>query len=269
MFRFYERLLALTLFAIISHGQTITISAARALADQDTTDYTVQGTVTSTPGAFRDLYNSENGYGFFIQDGTGGILVYVELNAFYEGTDLLDDLVLGREVTVTGPIDTNTGPVDVEEGGTVRIKPVSDGDIVLGDAGDAIEPETIELDEIKAHQGKLVRIEDVNITHLLIRNQWGADYRAFDVNDDEKTTSIYLYPFWNQTNSFPVVGQEYEYIDGIAAVFLKRNKSHVLEEEWELWPRSEGDFYFGSDASKRRMSYAIAIVTMWCLYRIV
>eukprot|EP01083_Nonionella_stella_P024486 67569_1 len=157
---------------------TVSINVARTKADIDSTIYTVEGQLTSTPGAFQDLYASENGYGFTIQDSTAGIHVYIE-ESFYKS-----NYVIGRSVKITGTIDSNTGPLDNKnEGGVLRINPRDLNDIIIGDmvsVNDLIQPRVITPDEVQNYQGELVQIRNVNIPHLIVDSEYGTDWKAVD-----------------------------------------------------------------------------------------
>eukprot|EP01083_Nonionella_stella_P180349 642871_1 len=227
---------------VLSKTDIVSISVARTKADIDNTTYTVEGQLTSTPGVFEDLYASENGYGFTIQDATAGIHVYIEEANFYNGD--ISKYDIGRSVTITGTIDSNTGPLDNKnEGGVLRINPRDLNDIIIGDIvsdDNLIQPRVITPDEVQNYQGELVQIRNVNIPHLIVDSEYGTDWKAVDC--DGRDTSIWVYYLWNDNgNEDLVVGQEYT-ITGIAAVFFKLEKSHVTEEEYEIWPRNDNDW---------------------------
>eukprot|EP00483_Globobulimina_turgida_P000725 UN00725 len=221
---------ALTSFlSLLTLSNSETIEQARALTDEDISA-TVTGQLTSRPGVFADYKNGQNGAGFYIQDDTGGMLVYVFNASFYDSAHETG-LVLGRFVTVTGTVDTNRA-------GVIRINPTTLSDIEINGEGIVIDPTVITPTQISDYQGQFVRIENLNVSHLLKSvSIYGSDYRAH--NSDDEGFSIYLYPIFIDTYQLPIVGQQYEYVQGIAAVFA--NFEHPLESEWELWPRSDAD----------------------------
>eukprot|EP01083_Nonionella_stella_P004352 12578_1 len=265
-----KALLVLSFLVILSQSETITIKASRALANVNNDTVTVEGQITALPGAFQDYGNKDNGVGFSIQDATSGILVYVEEDSFYEGTTLLDDLVLGTTVTVSGTIDTSEGPTIGNDngGGHVRIKPSAAGDIVVGATGDEVEPRVINPDQVEDYQGELVQIQDVNISSVIKISKYGADYMAED--EDGLFTSIYVYYLWgNRSNEYPILGQQYEYITGVASVFYHKSDN---ENEWEIWPRDEDDFKKVGSSSERRAVYTCYsqwIVTIMLIYQFI
>eukprot|EP01083_Nonionella_stella_P251501 867670_1 len=154
---------------VLSKTDIVSITVARTKADIDNTTYTVEGQLTSTPGVFEDLYGSENGYGFTIQDSTAGIHVYIE-ESFYKSNYVIGRSVIfihiGRSVKITGTIDSNTGPLDnKDEGGVLRINPRDLNDIIIGDmvsVNDLIQPRIITPDDVSNYQGELVQIIKVN-----------------------------------------------------------------------------------------------------------
>eukprot|EP01084_Bolivina_argentea_P053626 98442_1 len=245
---------------VLSKTDTISIKVARSHVDvSNTTRYTVKGQLTSTPGQFKDLYSSQNGYCFTIQDETGGMHVYIEEESFYNGDT--SKFVIGREVTVTGIVDSNTGPLDKQEGGTVRINPTDLNDIVIGDIiskSKQITPRFIDPDQVKDYQGELVVVRDVNVSHLIVASKYGTDWRVVD--SEGKATSIWVYYQWSDNgNKNLVIGQEYEYIKGIAGVFVKFEASHEFEEFWEIWPRTDDD-WSEKTSNSATINYVIGII---------
>eukprot|EP00483_Globobulimina_turgida_P011858 UN11880 len=104
--------------------------------------------------------------------------------------------------------------------------------------GDVVTPIVITPPQIEDYQGRFVRIRNINVSHLMKAvSVFGSDYRGH--NADDEAFSIYLYPIFIAMYDLPIIGQQYEYVQGIAAVFA--NYEHPLESEWELWPRSDAD----------------------------
>eukprot|EP01083_Nonionella_stella_P076728 209242_1 len=250
-------------------GDALSILATRRLALEDLahTDNStrkVTGQLTSLPANFKDKSGWDNAHGFSIQDATGGLIVYVPDQDFYDADPTkFADLEIGRWVTVWGYINTNKPAEVVDEGGLVRIYPKDFGSITLGDLGDEVIPKEIGVDEVGDYQGHLVQITNVNISHELHVGEWGKDFRAED--KDGKGTSIWFYPSW--ADSYPEVGTQYEYIIGFASVYLNCSDSHILEDVWEIWPRSEMDWKEdSSQAITHYLTGAIMITLLFSIY---
>ena len=220
---------------------TISISDSfQFIADGDAANKTVSGQITVLPNdSSVDAFLSDSGYGFAIQDETGGIWVFVDDLDFFDDDDKLDQMVYGRWVTVTGTINTANGATERDLGGMVRITPSSFSDCILGELGEPVEPKEISPFEVEDTQGELVKITNVTVTELLIYHElYGSDYLAVHKESGE-STSIWYYP---RHTEFVEVNKSYQYIIGFASVFIKINASHILEEEWEIWPRCSSDW---------------------------
>eukprot|EP01084_Bolivina_argentea_P107317 191875_1 len=215
---------------------------------------TVRGQITVEPYGLQDLMITDTGYGFAIQDDTGGIWVYVDNTTFYD-SDSLNDLTLGRWVTVSGVINTANGATDRDLGGLVRITPNSWDDVVIGDDDDPVEPTEIEVGDVNATQGLLVKLEDVKVTHLLKDVMWGKDYRVVDESND--SVSIWYFP---SATEWIEEGEEYEYIIGYSGIFIQINASHILEREWEIWPRSSDDWKLKEESKTNKLYFMLNII---------
>ena len=199
----------------------------------------MSGQITVLPNDMMvDRMLSDSGYGFAIQDGTGGIWVFVDDLDFFDDDDKLERMVYGRWVTVTGTINTANGATERDRGGMIRITPSSFSDCILGDLGEPVEPKEISPDQVAETQGELVKIVDVTVTKLLVSNEWGSDYLAVDTETGE-STSIWYYPRWTE---FVEVDVHYQHIIGFSSIFIKINMSHILEQVWEIWPRCSSDW---------------------------
>lgn len=134
------------------------ISVADARKAGSGTVVTVEGVVTSTPGVF-------GGKGFYLQDDTAGIYVFLNDGEFKPGDT----------VKITAPLSVYNTELELSD--PVAIEKTGTGEL----------PNPITVNELNEdNQGKLVKLEDVEIQNLTALNK----AFEFDVTKDGKATRV-------------------------------------------------------------------------------
>lgn len=141
-----------------------TIAEAKNLPDQ--ANVTISAVVSAWPGTLGKQF-------FYVQDETGGIQIYKHDAVFPE-------LAIGQQVKIMGEMSTN--------GNERRIKVNKNGSIDALDQTSIIEPQKVEISELKTGQiGKLFKISGMiseNLSNQLIIESSGA---KLDVSISDQT----------------------------------------------------------------------------------
>ncbi|QKZ13103.1 putative Ig domain-containing protein [Spirosoma sp. KUDC1026] len=140
-----------TSFTLTVNSRFTPIAAARLGIGQI---FTIMGRVTVT--------NQLGSRQFYVQDETGGILVYSGAS----GTDYSGVVQLGDLVQVSGPISVFNGALEVN--GVTGFTAVSGGDVPA--------PKVITLDQLPNYQGQLVRVSDATISGTGATFTGGTNY---------------------------------------------------------------------------------------------
>ncbi|WP_415803664.1 DUF6359 domain-containing protein, partial [Marinicrinis lubricantis] len=214
------------------------ISIADARQHSVNTTVTVEGTITSRPGAW-------GGKAFYLQDDTGGIYIYQTSEGYQ----------LGQRVQVTGDVTLYNTELEL-----ANVSEIS----VIG-TGTLPEPKVVTTVDA-SNQGQIVKLEDVTISNIVkadnygtvelralkgdvstlvrIDNRTGVDYNAFtaeyaegDVLDLTGVSSIYngtfqLKPRFAEDIALSDTGSEE---DWVAVELIGLNDLHgKIDQHYEL-----------------------------------
>lgn len=180
------------------------ISIAEARAKAEGTTVTVEGVVTTEPGAF-------GGQAFYLQDETGGIYVYQTQSGFRQGD----------KVKITAPLTLYNTELEL-------------ADIVaIEKTGTAPLPAAVEADQINdANQGQLVRLRNVMITNIISAAPSGSF--EFDAVSGSVSNHVRIDVRTGLTMaSFPYKEGDVVDITGVSAIFRGL---------YQLKPRGLADF---------------------------
>lgn len=181
----------------------ITVAEARTKAAGTTV--TIEGVVTTEPGAF-------GGQAFYLQDETAGIYVFQHTSGFHAG----DKVKVTAATTIYNSEFELTDIVAVEKTGTASI------------------PAPIEVTAITdANQGQLVQLKDVTIENIISATPVGS-FEFDAVAADGTSTHIRVDTRTGVTEtSFPYAAGDKIDITGVSAIF---------KDVYQLKPRSLNDF---------------------------
>ncbi|MFC4101295.1 OmpL47-type beta-barrel domain-containing protein [Paenibacillus xanthanilyticus] len=186
----------------------IAISEARAKTVG--TVVTVEGVVTTEPGAF-------GGQAFYLQDATGGIYVFQSLSGFHAGDKIKITAPTALYNTELELVD----PVAIEKTGTAAVPAAKTVDAVND-----------------ANQGQLVELRDVTIANIIAASPTGSF--EFDAVKGDASTHVRVDGRTGLTlSTFPYQAGQKVSIQGVAAIF---------KGVYQLKPRGIADFAAASDA---------------------
>ncbi|WP_366349578.1 DUF5689 domain-containing protein [Paenibacillus amylolyticus] len=182
---------------------TITVAEARTKAVGTTV--TIEGVVTTEPGAF-------GGQAFYLQDETAGIYVFQHTSGFHAG----DKVKVTAATTIYNSEFELTDIVAIEKTGTASV------------------PAPIEVTAITdANQGQLVQLKNVTIENIISATPVGS-FEFDAVAADGTSTHIRVDTRTGVTEtSFPYAAGDKIDITGISAIF---------KDVYQLKPRSLNDF---------------------------
>ncbi len=186
----------------------ITVAEARTKAVGTTV--TIEGVVTTEPGAF-------GGQAFYLQDETAGIYVFQHTSGFHAG----DKVKVTAATTIYNSEFELTDIVAIEKTGTASV------------------PAPIEVTAINdANQGQLVQLKDVTIENIISATPVGS-FEFDAVATDGTSTHIRVDTRTGVTDtSFPYVAGDKISITGVSAIF---------KDVYQLKPRSLNDFVPAED----------------------
>ena len=186
----------------------ITVAEARTKAAGTTV--TIEGVVTTEPGAF-------GGQAFYLQDETAGIYVFQHTSGFHAG----DKVKVTAATTIYNSEFELTDIVAIEKTGTASV------------------PAPIKVTAITdANQGQLVQLKDVTIENIISATPVGS-FEFDAVAADGTSTHIRVDTRTGVTDtSFPYVAGDKISITGISAIF---------KDVYQLKPRSLNDFVPAED----------------------
>lgn len=186
----------------------ITVAEARTKAVGTTV--TIEGVVTTEPGAF-------GGQAFYLQDETAGIYVFQHTSGFHAG----DKVKVTAATTLYNSEFELTDIVAIEKTGTASV------------------PAPIEVTAITdANQGQLVQLKDVTVENIISATPVGS-FEFDAVAADGTSTHIRVDTRTGVTDtSFPYVAGDKISITGISAIF---------KDVYQLKPRSLNDFVPAED----------------------
>lgn len=180
------------------------VSIAEARTQPEGTVVTVEGVVTTEPGAF-------GGQGFYLQDDSGGIYVFQTLSGFRQG----DKIKITAPLVLYNTELELTTPVSIEKTGTAPL------------------PEAVPVERIDAaNQGQLVQLKGVEIRNIVPASPSGSfefDAVKGGVSNHVRVdvrTGLNL-------NSFPYAEGQVVDIQGVSAIF---------RDLYQLKPRGLSDF---------------------------
>ncbi|WP_413775833.1 DUF5689 domain-containing protein [Paenibacillus sp. LS1] len=181
----------------------ITVAEARTKAVGTTV--TIEGVVTTEPGAF-------GGQAFYLQDETAGIYVFQHTSGFHAG----DKVKVTAATTIYNSEFELTDIIAIEKTGTASV------------------PAPIEVTAITdANQGQLVQLKDVTIENIISATPVGS-FEFDAVAADGTSTHIRVDTRTGVTEtSFPYVAGDKIDITGVSAIF---------KDVYQLKPRSLNDF---------------------------
>ncbi|WP_339191402.1 DUF5689 domain-containing protein [Paenibacillus sp. FSL R5-0490] len=181
----------------------ITVAEARTKAAGTTV--TIEGVVTTEPGAF-------GGQAFYLQDETAGIYVFQHTSGFHAG----DKVKVTAATTIYNSEFELTDIVAIEKTGTASV------------------PAPIEVTAITdANQGQLVQLKNVTIENIISATPVGS-FELDAVAADGTSTHIRVDTRTGVTEtSFPYAAGDKIDITGVSAIF---------KDVYQLKPRSLNDF---------------------------
>lgn len=181
----------------------ITVAEARTKAAGTTV--TIEGVVTTEPGAF-------GGQAFYLQDETAGIYVFQHTSGFHAG----DKVKVTAATTIYNSEFELTDIVAIEKTGTASV------------------PAPIEVTAITdANQGQLVQLKNVTIENIISATPVGS-FEFDAVAADGTSTHIRVDTRTGVTDtSFPYAAGDKIDITGVSAIF---------KDVYQLKPRSLSDF---------------------------
>ncbi|WP_371327963.1 DUF5689 domain-containing protein [Paenibacillus amylolyticus] len=181
----------------------ITVAEARTKAVGTTV--TIEGVVTTEPGAF-------GGQAFYLQDETAGIYVFQHTSGFHAG----DKVKVTAATTIYNSEFELTDIIAIEKTGTASV------------------PAPIEVTAITdANQGQLVQLKDVTIENIISATPVGS-FEFDAVAADGTSTHIRVDTRTGVTDtSFPYVAGDKIDITGVSAIF---------KDVYQLKPRGLNDF---------------------------
>lgn len=181
----------------------ITVAEARTKAVGTTV--TIEGVVTTEPGAF-------GGQAFYLQDETAGIYVFQHTSGFHAG----DKVKVTAATTIYNSEFELTDIVAIEKTGTASV------------------PAPIEVTAITdANQGQLVQLKDVTIENIISATPVGS-FEFDAVAADGTSTHIRVDTRTGVTETtFPYAAGDKIDITGVSAIF---------KDVYQLKPRSLNDF---------------------------
>ncbi|RTE02375.1 OmpL47-type beta-barrel domain-containing protein [Paenibacillus whitsoniae] len=187
------------------------ISVAEARTKAAGTLVTVEGVVTTEPGAF-------GGQAFYLQDATGGTYVFQSLSGFHQG-----DVV--KVTASTALYNTEfelSDPVAIAKTGTSALPAVVDATAVTAD-----------------NQGQLVRLSDVTISNIISATPAGSF--EFDAVKGGVSNHVRVDTRTGLSQSaFPYQEGDTVTIQGVGAIF---------KGVFQLKPRGLGDFAQAADTT--------------------
>ncbi|MEK8127836.1 HYR domain-containing protein [Paenibacillus filicis] len=187
----------------------ITVAEARSKAEGKVV--TVEGVVTTEPGAF-------GGQAFYLQDATGGIYVFQSQSGFHQG----DVVKITASLAVYNTELELVEPVAIEKTGTAPLP--------------AAVPATAVNN---ANQGQLIELQDVTIRNIVSATPAGS----FEFDAVQGTVSnhvrVDVRTGLSQAN-FPYQDGQVVSIKGIAAIF---------KGAYQVKPRGLGDFFAQADTT--------------------
>lgn len=186
----------------------ITVAEARTKAVGTTV--TIEGVVTTEPGAF-------GGQAFYLQDETAGIYVFQHTSGFHAG----DKVKVTAATTIYNSEFELTDIVAIEKTGTASV------------------PAPIEVTAITdANQGQLVQLKDVTVENIISATPVGS-FEFDAVAADGTSTHIRVDTRTGVTEtSFPYAPGDKIDITGVSAIF---------KDVYQLKPRSLNDFVPAED----------------------
>ncbi|WP_442033944.1 DUF5689 domain-containing protein [Paenibacillus sp. 2KB_22] len=186
----------------------ITVAEARTKAVGTTV--TIEGVVTTEPGAF-------GGQAFYLQDETAGIYVFQHTSGFHAG----DKVKVTAATTIYNSEFELTDIVAIEKTGTASV------------------PAPIEVTAITdANQGQLVQLKNVTIENIISATPVGS-FEFDAVAADGTSTHIRVDTRTGVTDtSFPYTAGDKIDITGVSAIF---------KDVYQLKPRSLNDFVPAED----------------------
>ncbi|MCP1424951.1 DNA/RNA endonuclease YhcR with UshA esterase domain [Paenibacillus xylanexedens] len=186
----------------------ITVAEARTKAVGTTV--TIEGVVTTEPGAF-------GGQAFYLQDETAGIYVFQHTSGFHAG----DKVKVTAATTIYNSEFELTDIVAIEKTGTASV------------------PAPIEVTAITdANQGQLVQLKDVTIENIISATPVGS-FEFDAVAADGTSTHIRVDTRTGVTETaFPYAAGDKIDITGVSAIF---------KDVYQLKPRSLNDFVPAED----------------------
>ncbi|WP_159887442.1 OmpL47-type beta-barrel domain-containing protein [Paenibacillus puerhi] len=187
----------------------ITVAEARSQAEGKVV--TVEGVVTTEPGAF-------GGQAFYLQDATGGIYVFQSLSGFHQGD----------VVKITAPLAIYNTELEL-------IEPVS-----IEKTGTAPVPAAVQVASIHdANQGQLVELREVTIRNIVS----AAPAGSFEFDAVQGTVSNHVRVDVRTGLSqadFPYQEGQVVSVKGVSAIF---------KGIYQLKPRGLGDFSAQADTT--------------------
>ncbi|GGG61570.1 OmpL47-type beta-barrel domain-containing protein [Paenibacillus radicis (ex Gao et al. 2016)] len=187
----------------------ITVAEARSKAEGATV--TVEGVVTTEPGAF-------GGQAFYLQDATGGIYVFQSQSGFH----------LGDVVKVTAPLALYNTELELADVAAIE------------KTGTASIPTAAQVSAITdSLQGQLIQLNDVKISNIITATPAGSF--EFDVVKGSVSNHIRVDARTGLTlANFPYTEGDVVDITGVAAIFKGVN---------QLKPRGISDFHHQADSA--------------------
>lgn len=187
----------------------IAISEARAKTVG--TVVTVEGVVTTEPGAF-------GGQAFYLQDETGGLYVFQSLSGYHAG----DRIKITAPTALYNTELELTDPVAIEKTGTAALPAAKTVDAVND-----------------SNQGQLVELRDVTITNIITASPTGSF--EFDAVKGDASTHVRVDGRTGlRLSTFPYQAGQKVSIQGVAAIF---------KGVYQLKPRGIADFAAASDTT--------------------
>lgn len=203
-------------------GGTMPIATARALANGQSV--TITGTVTAGPAP--DTVFS--GSSFYVQDNTGGVLVFCG----NPGGTSCTAIGAGDSVTVSGTTATFSGEEQIAGTGTQTL--------VVTEVGSGTIPAPVLIDAADVNagrfQGRLARADSVTV---LSKTGEGGNV-TLQVQDPFGTFQVFLDTDTGLTGANFTVGSRYR-ITGILAAFTPTTGPTAGQVQYQLKPRSAAD----------------------------
>jgi DNA/RNA endonuclease YhcR with UshA esterase domain len=187
----------------------IAISEARAKAAG--TLVTVEGVVTTEPGAF-------GGQAFYLQDATGGVYVFQSLSGFHQG----DTVKVTASTALFNTEFELADPVEIAKTGVASLPAPTPVSAVTAD-----------------NQGQLLTLNDVTISNIITATPAGSF--EFDALKDGVSNHIRVDTRTGLSlSTFPYTAGQKVTIQGVGAIF---------KEVFQLKPRGLSDFSVAADTA--------------------